>query len=916
MITRLAKVLRLARDRHHPGRKNRNKKKGEHRLSIETLEPRMLLAATVLSQAIASQAVVSQEYAPAAVVAAPADFDNDGDVDGNDLAQWEDNFGADADSDGDTDGADFLAWQRQFTGSLYTLFSDDFSNDTIVNYTTQTTDGAGGSLLYDATNQRAQVTTGDNNGMMFSQGVTATDSGTFSIDFNPTMLHPAGGVLQVRLRQDANNYYEISNTDGYAVGAIRKFVNNVEEDIASFTSNYSQNNNYTITVDFSPTETTVTAFDDVLMINTDGTAINVNSFEANSYQQDSFFDNISLTSGSVAPDTEKPSPPTGLGATVVSSSQIDLAWTASTDNVGVTRYTVYRNGVQIPTNVVTTSYQDTGLAGSTTYSYTVKAFDAAGNTSAQSVAAVATTLAGSGTTYYVDDDNGGSNNNIGTAAAPFRTIQYGVDQLIAGDTLIVKDGTYTSSSGNSYVAVNIGVSGTASKWITIKSETKWGAVLDGQSHFVRYGFNFLGNVDYVRIEDFEIKDYYFTAIHMNQPGISNIYIYGNHIHGIGQVNDPGLMMGAIDTFGAGQGGTVPDEALSTQFVTIDSNIIHDIGKLSGEGIGLVHDHGLYLRGRNTTVINNIFYNIKAGWAISSTDQNFNPDSGDNYDYIANNIIYADNGDYSSSRYPQFGGILVRANYVWVENNIIIVPTGKEHIGGAIDVFKSGVPETNLVFRNNLTNANNIWAGHYSHITQAVDVVESDNKVNQDPGALFVGNSLPTSNAADYQLKVGSPAIDVGKIPVLPNLSGGLAYDYRHTAIRPQGSAYDIGAFEFVPPAPLLAPEGEELGEVSPAVQGELFDVALGELIGSSRDEAPTQLQLSAPRQVQSLDIEPSVELAERFAINHRTGPAAPALRLSGDHNLGNNTRDLEPTESNREDVFDSLFTEFEGALIR
>ncbi len=332
MFTRLTKAFDLASDRYpnsrrNRGRKNvggkkRSKKSGEHRLNIETLEPRVMLAANVLNQA-----VVSQDYAPAAVVAAPADFDNDGDVDGNDLAQWEGNFGpnanADADGDLDSDGADFLAWQRQFTGSLYTLFSDDFSNDTIVNCTTQTTNGAGGSLLYDATNQRAQVTTGDNNGMIFSQGVTATDSGTFSIDFNPTMLHPAGGVLQVRLRQDANNYYEISNTDGYAVGAIRKFVNNVEEDIASFTSNYSQNNNYTITVDFSPTETTVTAFGDVLMINTDGTAINVNSFEANSYQQDSFFDNISLTSGVGA---TAPAAPSSLAASAVSSSQIGLTW--------------------------------------------------------------------------------------------------------------------------------------------------------------------------------------------------------------------------------------------------------------------------------------------------------------------------------------------------------------------------------------------------------------------------------------------------------------------------------------------------------------------------------------------------------------------------------------------------------------
>jgi hypothetical protein len=49
------------------------------------------------------------------------DFDLDGDVDGFDLAKWEEDFGgnafSDADSDGDSDGADFLAWQRQVGGA-------------------------------------------------------------------------------------------------------------------------------------------------------------------------------------------------------------------------------------------------------------------------------------------------------------------------------------------------------------------------------------------------------------------------------------------------------------------------------------------------------------------------------------------------------------------------------------------------------------------------------------------------------------------------------------------------------------------------------------------------------------------------------------------------------------------------------
>ncbi|MBZ5538796.1 MAG: fibronectin type III domain-containing protein [Acidobacteriia bacterium] len=100
---------------------------------------------------------------------------------------------------------------------------------------------------------------------------------------------------------------------------------------------------------------------------------------------------------SVSPDGIPPSIPTGLTAAAVSSSQINLAWTASTDNVGVTGYKIFRNGTQIATSTAT-SFQNTGLAASTSFSYKVSAFDAAGNNSGQSAAASATTQASTDTT--------------------------------------------------------------------------------------------------------------------------------------------------------------------------------------------------------------------------------------------------------------------------------------------------------------------------------------------------------------------------------------------------------------------------------------------------------------------------------------------------------------------------------------
>jgi chitodextrinase len=99
-----------------------------------------------------------------------------------------------------------------------------------------------------------------------------------------------------------------------------------------------------------------------------------------------------LASAQPPPDTTRPSIPTGLMATGVSSSQINLSWNASTDNVGVAGYRIRRNNVQIATTA-STSFQNTGLQPSTIYSYTVSAYDAANNVSSPSSSASANTLA-------------------------------------------------------------------------------------------------------------------------------------------------------------------------------------------------------------------------------------------------------------------------------------------------------------------------------------------------------------------------------------------------------------------------------------------------------------------------------------------------------------------------------------------
>jgi chitodextrinase len=91
-----------------------------------------------------------------------------------------------------------------------------------------------------------------------------------------------------------------------------------------------------------------------------------------------------------AADTQAPTVPTGLTASAVSGTQVNLSWSAATDNVGVTGYYVYLNDQPLATTAAT-SFSHTGLAAGSTYNYRVSAYDAVPNHSAWTAAVSATT---------------------------------------------------------------------------------------------------------------------------------------------------------------------------------------------------------------------------------------------------------------------------------------------------------------------------------------------------------------------------------------------------------------------------------------------------------------------------------------------------------------------------------------------
>jgi chitodextrinase len=119
-----------------------------------------------------------------------------------------------------------------------------------------------------------------------------------------------------------------------------------------------------------------------------GAGLAVNNFSAN------------VTAGTGGGDTQAPSTPGQPNATNVTANSVGLSWGASSDNVGVTGYDVYQQqgggAATLVASVGGTSYTATGLAASTTYAFSVRARDAAGNVSAASPSRSVTTQAGGG----------------------------------------------------------------------------------------------------------------------------------------------------------------------------------------------------------------------------------------------------------------------------------------------------------------------------------------------------------------------------------------------------------------------------------------------------------------------------------------------------------------------------------------
>lgn len=164
-------------------------------------------------------------------------------------------------------------------------------------------------------------------------------------------------------------------------------------------------------------------------------------------------DNLSMVNPNA--DSTPPSAPTGLTASAPTSNEVDLSWTASPES-DVASYSVYRNGgsTAIATvNAPTTSYKDTSVSGSTTYSYTVAATDTSGNTSAKSSAVSVTTPGSSGGTYdvwHMDETSGTTMvDSAGNHPGTLHSVLLGH----SGDPAYAAGTSYGFSGSGSYVTI-------------------------------------------------------------------------------------------------------------------------------------------------------------------------------------------------------------------------------------------------------------------------------------------------------------------------------------------------------------------------------------------------------------------------------------------------------------------------------
>lgn len=368
-------------------------------------------------------------------------------------------------------------------------------------------------------------------------------------------------------------------------------------------------------------------------------------------------------------------------------------------------------------------------------------------------------------TYYVATT--GSNSNPGTENKPFRTIAFAVDTMIAGDTTYVRGGTYNEG------LIHFKKTGTQTAQIKLLNYPGESPIIHcinpASLHRINFanGTNHRLPIGWITVEGFEIRNCYaaFRYFNVHDSTFRRNWIHDNTTQGI-----------------LGYG---------TRIV-IDRNIVNHNGAFATNP-NSTQTHGIYLNGTAITITNNLIYdNLGYGIqmnAASSSQYNPNqhaaPEFAVSHDWIVANNTLA----YSKNRAGMvvWGSTCLNArieNNIFYENAVSLANSAPQ----GIDFVSATCSSVRIRNNHFFASGSGGMAALGSRATEGVHYMQSGNIVNvSDPAFVNAPAELPAS--PNFSLTARSPAIDKG----LPLAETRTAFD---GTTRPQGRAYDIGAYEY------------------------------------------------------------------------------------------------------------------------
>ena len=378
-------------------------------------------------------------------------------------------------------------------------------------------------------------------------------------------------------------------------------------------------------------------------------------------------------------------------------------------------------------------------------------------------------------TYYVSLS--GSNSNPGTKEQPWQTVAHAVETMVAGDTTYVRGGIYKEG------IIKFGQSGSQSAPIKLLNAPSESPIVDciDASKFHRFilerGPRGLTPIGWITIEGFEIRNCH-EGIKLHTA--HDVTIRRNWIHD----NGHGLL---------GNGTRIQ----------IDRNRISHNGQFDDCAVHPSEcnkDHGIYMNGTGITITNNLLYDNLAFGIQLNGNSGYDPSKHAGPEYILSHDWIVANNTFAYQNHA--GGMVIWGSSCYnarIENNIFYENAQTKHSRVAQGIHFTSMTCTGITIRNNLAYASGsggtVFLG--SGANEWVHYTQSGNIINVTPPA-FVNAPAILPESPNFSLTERSPAIDAG----LPNATAKTAFD---GIPRPQGRAYDIGAYEYTSESDVKGP---------------------------------------------------------------------------------------------------------------